>query len=165
MQEDGQHDGGQQERGAIVGEDRGNEGSQEDNERKEPLTPASPPARDMQRSPLEKTGLVQDQGDDNEGHKSKGGIPGNTPDDGNIMPMDHSRRQGQCRPPRRRPANVETAGLPDDQNQGEQEDGQGKHGIPWVIMEITNSLDDSRISVNTTNVIELINRVPYGYQR
>jgi hypothetical protein len=88
---------------------------------------AAAPAGDVQRGPLEEPGLVEQQRDDDERHEGEGGVPDDVPDHRHVGPADGAGSQGQHGAAHGGPADAEPAWLPDDQDEGEYEDGQGQH--------------------------------------
>jgi hypothetical protein len=52
----------------------------------------------MQGSPLEETGLVEQQADDDHGDEGGSGIPDNGPHQGNVAERDHTCQQRQRAP-------------------------------------------------------------------
>ena len=81
-EQDGQHDGGQEQKGcAVVGENRGDGGSEEDHQRGTAGGPRPPPQRAMCRAAQwKKPGFVEQQRDDDERHEGEGGVPDDVPD-------------------------------------------------------------------------------------
>jgi len=73
----------------------------------------------MQGCPLEETGLVEQQADDDHGDEGGRGIPDNGPHQGNIAERDHTCQQCQARTQGCAPAYAQAFGLPDDQNQSD----------------------------------------------
>ncbi|MNN36924.1 hypothetical protein D3C81_1508400 [compost metagenome] len=83
----------------------------------------------MQRRPFEKARFIQQQADDDESDEGGGGVPDDGPYRGYVMQRYHAEHQGQQGTECGAPANAEPFGLPDDQDQGEQEDQSGwEHG-------------------------------------
>ncbi|MNJ35558.1 hypothetical protein D3C77_303070 [compost metagenome] len=79
----------------------------------------------MQRGPLEETGLVQQQADDDDGDEGGGGVPDNGPHGRDVVQRNGTRRKGDEGTERGTPANTKPLRLPDDQDEGENEDCNG----------------------------------------
>ena len=120
------HDRRQDQRRAIVGEQRRHRRAQQ-HQQHEQLAPAAPaPARHVQRGPLEEAGLIQHQADDDHRDEGKRRVPDNAPDGGDVRQCHHASQQRQRSAERRAPAHPQSPGLPDDQHDRDNEDQQRK---------------------------------------
>ena len=70
------------------------------------MTIALGKTRDMQGNPLKKPRFIKKQADDDNGDKSKGGIPDNIPHHRNIIHTNHPCHECQHRPDGRCPTNA-----------------------------------------------------------
>jgi len=117
------HDGREDQRGAVIGKQRRDQCTEQHHVGKQPPTASAPPARHMQCGPGKKTGFVEQQADDDQRDKGAGGVPDDVPHHGDIGQADHTKGQGQDGAHRSAPADPEALGLPDDQDDGEDKNG------------------------------------------
>ncbi len=128
-QQHGQHDGREDERRAIVGEKRRNHRTQHHDQWKQPPPASAAPTRHMQRGPVKHPGVVEDERDDDQADEGESGIPDDVPHHRNVAPVDHAEYQRDRRAAQGAVADAQTARLPDDEHQGEDENEQGgNHG-------------------------------------
>ncbi len=75
----------------------------------------------MQRGPLKKAGLIEQQADNDDRNERARGVPDNLPDHRNITDVHHAGQQRQRRTDDGTPANAQPLRLPDDQYQRQDE--------------------------------------------
>ena len=127
-QQDRHDDGGQQQRGTVIGEEGRDHRPQQHDQRKQAASVATAPARHVQRRPGEEPGLVEDQGDQDQGDEGEGRIPNDVPHHQHIGQLHHPDGQGHRSAPQGAGTDTEALWLPDHQHQGHDEDGECQHG-------------------------------------
>src|SRR5690606_11214249 len=137
-------DGGEDQRGAVVGEQGRDGGAQQHDAPARPVPAAAPPARHVQGGPFEEAGRVQDDAGDDDGNEGGRGVPDDVPDGDDVGRLHHARQQGKRGACRCAPAYPQPARLPDDQDQGGDENGGGQeHGGNqeggWALIQATSS--------------------------
>ncbi len=127
--EHGHDDRSQDQRRAVIGEQRRNSRPQQHAEAEQAMAAAPGPARYVQGCPLEEARLIQQQADDDHGNEGSGGIPDDGPHHGDVLQRHRTDAQGDGCADGGAPAHTEALGLPDDQHEGEDEYGNGnQHG-------------------------------------
>ena len=97
-QQDGEHDGRQQQGRAVIREDGRDGGPQQHDEGEQPsATPATPP-RDVERRPVKEARPVEQERDDDQRHEGEGGVPHDVPDSWDIAGVDDPRDERQGGP-------------------------------------------------------------------
>jgi hypothetical protein len=92
----------------------------------------------VQRCPLEKAGLIQQQTDNDDGDKRCRGVPDDIPDYRNIVNVNHAAGQRQHGANSRAPADTQSFGLPDDQHQRKQKNCPARNIAYSVISVFVN---------------------------
>ena len=95
--------------------------------KQEPPASAAP-ARDVQRRPVEEPGLVQQQENDDKRDEGERRVPDDVPHSRDVVQVDHAERERDNGATQRAPSDAEATRLPDDENQGNEEDRDGEHG-------------------------------------
>ena len=95
----------------------GNDGAEQDHERKQSPSVAATPARHMQCGPCEEAGLVEDERNDDQRDKGEGRIPDDTPNDTDITPVDNAGQERDSRTAKSGPTDTEALRLPDDEKE------------------------------------------------
>src|SRR5690606_31796010 len=127
-EEDGEDDRREEQRRAIVRKDGGDGGAEDHDQRKEASSVSSSPACDVQRSPCKESGLVENEGDDDQGDERECRIPDDAPDRPNIAPINDAKKQRHSRTRKCRPPDAQAPGLPNDHDESGYEDRKGEHG-------------------------------------
>ena len=111
------HNRRQDQRGAIIGEQSSNSGTEQDYPGEQQAATSVTPAGDVQCGPFKEAGLIEQQADDDDRNKCRCRVPDDIPDNGNISDMDDTGSQRQHSPDTRAPTNTQASGLPDHQYQ------------------------------------------------
>lgn len=117
-QQHSDNDRGEDQRRAVIGKQRRRlRPAARSGKQQSPATVS--PAGNVQRGPLEKAGLIQQQADNDDGDERCRRIPDDIPHHRDIVNVDNATHQRQRGANGRAPANAEPSGLPDDQHQCE----------------------------------------------
>ena len=118
-QQHSDNDRGEDQRRAVIGKQRRHGCAQQHDPGKQQSPATVSPAGNVQRGPLEKAGLIQQQADNDNRDKRCRRIPDDIPHHRDIVNVDNATHQRQRGANGRAPANAEPSGLPDDQHQCE----------------------------------------------
>ena len=118
-QQHGDNDRRQDQCRTVIGEQRRHGRTQQHDPGKQQPPATVSPASNVQRRPLEKAGLIQQQTDNDYRDKRGRRIPDDIPHHRDIVNVDHAAHQRQRGANGRAPADAEPSGLPDDQHQCE----------------------------------------------
>ena len=76
---------------------------------------------------MEEARFVEQQRDDDERHEGEGGVPDDVPDHRDVTGADDPGGQRHGRPDQGAPSDPEALRLPDDEDEGDREDGEREH--------------------------------------
>ncbi len=116
----GKQDRGEDERGAVIGEEGCYDGTEQQNVDKHQVAVASAEMGHLQRRPFEKADLVKHHRKEDDTDKGEGGIPDDRGDGENIVRRDDTQKEGGNRSDDCRRSYLKPFWLPDDKEKGDE---------------------------------------------